>query len=199
MEFSGEFELEGVSVEEAWLVLSDPIGIRKAAPGCKFITRVDDEFNFDTYEPEPRDVKTLPEADPEVVAERAFEEGEEYAVLMEIGVGSVKPTFETHVTIDEREYPTMEASGSGSSSGSAFTMNASMTLLETETGVRIDWYAETDISGRLAQMGQRLLNPVANKVVNEFFTNIEQQMLEVEEKEASDEGLANRVKDVFGN
>jgi len=200
MEFNGEFELEGVSAEEAWLVMSDPVAVRKALPGCKFLTRVEGEdFNFDEYEPE-EGVATLPEADPEDVAERAFREGETYAALMKVGVGSVKPEFEAWVTIDEREFPEMRASGSGSSSGSAFEMTSSMTISETETGSKIEWTAEADISGRIAQMGQRLLNPVANKVVNQFFNNIEEQMqAAVEETGGGDGGLSGRVRDLLGD
>lgn len=190
MEFNGEFELEGVSTEEAWLVLSDPVAVQQALPGCKFLTRIEGEgFNFDEYEPE-EDTGTLPDV-PEVVAERAFTTDEEYAALMQVGVGSIKPNFETRVTIDERDYPSMHASGRGSSSGSAFTMTASMTVSETDDGASVEWTAETDISGRVAQMGQRVLNPVANKVVNQFFNNIEEQMLALREqttKEADTEG-----------
>lgn len=201
MEFSGEFELEGVSTEEAWLVLSDPVALRKAAPGCKYLTRVEDEgFNFDDYEP-GEDPPTLPEADPEVVAERAFAAGEEYAALLQVGVGSVEPVFEARVTIDEREYPTMRASGHGTSSGSAVDGSASMTVSETEDGTLIEWTAETNISGRLAQMGQRVLNPVANKLVNQFFDDIEEQMQAVEEAEAAEEaeeGLVGRIREAIG-
>ncbi|NIS34305.1 MAG: carbon monoxide dehydrogenase, partial [Actinobacteria bacterium] len=42
MEFNGTFELEGVTEEEAWLALSDPVLIRQALPGCQFLTKVDD-------------------------------------------------------------------------------------------------------------------------------------------------------------
>lgn len=199
MEFSGEFELEGVSAEEAWLVLSDPVAVRKALPGCKFLTRVTDEdFNFDEFEP-GEEPPTMPEADPEDVAERAFEEGEEYAALMQVGVGSVKPKFESRVHIDEREYPSMRASGSGSSSGSAFEMTSFMTISETDTGSKIEWSAETDISGRIAQMGQRMLKPVANKVVNQFFGSIEDQMQAVEATGGGDGGLSSRVRDMLGD
>lgn len=104
MEFDGEFELEGVAAEEAWLVLSDPVAVQQALPGCKFLARIEGEgFNFDEYEPE-EDRETLPD-DPEVVAERAFTAGEEYTVLMQVGVGNIKPNFETRVTIDERDRP----------------------------------------------------------------------------------------------
>jgi carbon monoxide dehydrogenase subunit G len=186
MEFNDTFELEGVSTEEAWLVLSDPMAIQQALPGCKFLTRIDGEaFNFDEHEPE-QESETAVEHDPEVVEERAFATGEEYAALMEVGVGSVKPSFETRITIDECDYPSMRASGSGSSSGSAFTMNADMSVSETEDGTKVEWTAEIDISGRVAQMGQRVLNPVANKVVNQFFNNIEEQILALEERNAQE-------------
>lgn len=199
MEFSGEFELEGVSAEEAWLVLSDPVAVRKALRGCKFLTKVEDEdFNFDDYEPE-EDVPTLPEADHELVAERAFEEGDEYAALMKLGVGSVKPEFESRIRIVEREFPSMRATGSGSSSGSAFEMTSGMTISETETGAKVEWSAETDISGKIAQMGQRMLKPVANKVVNDFFENIEAQMQAVEGSDTGDGGLSSRVRDMLGD
>jgi hypothetical protein len=67
-----------------------------------------------------------------------------------------------------------------------------MDIDETETGSVIEWGAEADISGRIAQLGGRVINPVADKIVNKFFSNIEQQMTEVE---ASDEsGVTSRLR-----
>ena len=185
MEFQGDFELDGVSPEEAWIVLSDPVAVSRALQGCRYITEEDESFNFDTYEPDD-DVETLPDADPDVVADRAFEAGKRYAALVQVGVGSVKPRFESHVTIDEREFPRMVASGSGSASSSTFSMTSGMDISETDTGSKVDWWVETDVSGRIAQMGSRVLNPVANKVVSDFFANIESQM-----KAVDDEGSAS--------
>lgn len=185
MEFQGDFELDGVSPEEAWIVLSDPVAVSRALQGCRYITEEDESFNFDTYEPDD-DVETLPDADPDVVADRAFEAGKRYAALVQVGVGSVKPRFESHVTIDEREFPRMVASGSGSASSSTFSMTSGMEISETETGSKVDWWVETDVSGRIAQMGSRVLKPVANKVVSDFFANIESQM-----KAVDDEGSAS--------
>jgi carbon monoxide dehydrogenase subunit G len=185
MEFSGEFEMDGVSPEDAWIVLSDPIAVRDALKGCRYITRIDDaDFNFDDYEPE-EDIETLPDADPEVVAARAFEEGGVYAALMQVGVGSVKPRFETRVTIKEREFPRMVATGGGDASNSSFEMESWMDIEETEDGSTVQWGTEADVSGRIAQLGGRVMNPVADKIVSNFFKNIQKQMTGFDESEES--------------
>jgi hypothetical protein len=196
MEFSGEFELDGVSPDDAWVMLSDPIAVRNSLKGCKYITPMTDEFSFDDYEPE-EDVPTLPEADPDDVVERAFKEGVTYAALMQVGVGSVKPRFESKIDITKRDNDThrMDASGSGSASSSTFEMNSWMKIDETESGALVKWGAETDISGRIAQLGGRVINPVADKIVNNFFSSIEKQMQGVEAEDTG--GVASRLRNMI--
>lgn len=201
MEFNGTFELDGVTVEEAWMALSDPILVQQALPGCQFLTQVDDpeSVDFDALAEEavPADElpPVLPEADPETVAERAFEAGETYAAVMEVGVGSVKPTFRTLVTIDSREFPEMVASGEGSASNSSFEMRSGMTMSESDDGVTVEWWAESDVFGRVAQMGQRVLNPVANQVVNRFFKQVQNQLADLSDQE--DSGLRDRIRSLL--
>ena len=196
MEFSGEFELEGIAAEDAWVILSDPIAVRDALKGCRYIAPIEgDGFDFDEYEPEA-DIPRLPDADPEVVAERAFTEGGEYAALMQIGVGSVKPRFETRVTITEREFPKMVATGSGAASDSSFEMESGMILVETDTGSNVEWWTGADVSGRIAQLGGRVLNPVANKIVSQFFENIQRQMTDVSESERG-QSVTSRLRNLL--
>lgn len=200
MEFDGTFELEDATTEEVWLALSDPIMVKNALPGCKFLLEVEDE-NPDWDELRERaeaageDPPTLPEADVEDVAERAFEEGKSYAALMEIGVGSVNPSFETVVTITDREFPVMNATGEGSASNSSFEMESGMTLEEMGDDVAVEWWTEADVFGRVAQMGQRVINPVANRVVNRFFSKVEDQLTEVGDEEGS--GFRDRIRDML--
>lgn len=200
MEFDGTFELEDATTEEVWLALSDPIMVKNALPGCKFLMEVEDE-NPDWDELRERaeaageDPPTLPEADVEDVAERAFEEGKSYAALMEIGVGSVNPSFETVVTITEREFPVMNATGEGSASNSSFEMESGMTLEEMGDDVAVEWWTEADVFGRVAQMGQRVINPVANRVVNRFFSKVEDQLTEVGDEGGS--GFRDRIRDML--
>lgn len=197
MEFSGTFELEGATLEEVWLALSDPVMLKNAAPGCQFLVEIEDEpVDFDAIrerEAEVEDLPMLPDADPDDVIARAVQEGSRYAALVEISVGSVKPSFESVVTIEKREFPRMEASGEGNDPGSSFEMYSWMELSETETGVKIDWGSEAEVFGRIAQMGQRVINPVTNRVANQFFQNVENQLNEIEHASKS---IRDRIRDL---
>ena len=203
MEFTGTFELEDVTREEVWLALSDPYMIAAALPGCEFLVEVeDDDPDFDAIrarEEAETDPPILPEADPEDVAERAFEEGQQYAALLEVGVGGVKPTFRTIVTVTEREFPRMAAAGEGSAANSSFELSAWMELTETDDGVGVEWAAEADIFGKVAQVGSRVINPVANRVVNQFFDNVADRLHEVgdAEDEAERASIRDRVRDLL--
>jgi hypothetical protein len=200
MEFTGTFTIEDVSAEEVWLALSDPYMIKQSLPGCKFLTHVPDpdDVDFDALNEaeSDEDPPLLPEADPDEVAARGFTQGQHYAALMQVSVGAVSPSFRTVVTIDEWDFPTGSASGEGDASGSAFEMDSSMQLTEHEDRVDIEWHAEADVFGRIAQMGQRVINPVADRVVGRFFTNIEEQLTEVAATDDSG-GFRDRIRDLI--
>jgi carbon monoxide dehydrogenase subunit G len=202
MEFNGTFELEDATVEEVWLALSDPVLIEQSLPGCQFLLEVEDtDVDFGALREETADREVELSGDPDVIAGRAFEEGDHYAALMQISVGPVNPTFETVVTIDRREYPEMDAVGEGSSSNSSFEMASGMALSEGEDGVAVDWHTQADVFGKVAQMGQRVITPVANRVVKRFFASVQdslhdQQLADADaDTDATDDGrgLVDRV------
>ena len=201
MEFTGTFTIEDVSAEEVWLALSDPYMIKQSLPGCQFLTRVPDpgDVDFDALADETsgEDPPLLPEADPDEVAARGFEADEHYATLMQVKVGAVNPSFRTVVTIDDWEFPEGSASGEGDASGSSFEMESSMALTAHDDGVDIEWHAEADVFGRVAQMGQRVIKPVADRVVSRFFQNIEDQLTEVAESDEGSGGLTDRIRDII--
>jgi len=195
MEFDGTFSLSDVTTEEVWLALSDPVMVKNALPGCQFLVEIDDPDDVDWDDlveaaEGTEDPPTLPEADPEDVAERGLTEGAHYAALVQVGVGSVKPRFETVVTIDRKEFPEMDASGFGSASDSSFEMDSGMMLAETEEGVDVEWWTEADVFGRVAQMGQRVINPVANRIVGRFFKQIQTELSDVGDQSS---GLRDRI------
>lgn len=200
MDFSGTFELDDVTPEEVWLALSDPYMIKAALPGCSFLVEVDDDPDFDALREAAEsetDPPILPDATPEDVAERAFETGQRYAALMEIGVGGVKPSFRTLVTVSEREFPRMAATGEGSAANSSFELSAWMELEETADGVAVEWAAEADVFGKIAQVGGRVINPVANRVVNQFFDAVADRLHEV--GGAEDDSERERIRDRVRN
>lgn len=209
MEFDGAFELENTTVEEVWLALSDPVLIRDSLPGCEFLIEVDDgDVDFEEQKAAAAERDAEPTGDPEVIAQRAFEEGKRYAALIEVSVGSVNPQFQTTVTIDSREFPEMSASGEGEASGSSFELSSGMELEETENGVTVEWWASTEVFGRIAQMGQRMINPVANRVVKRFFERIQERLEELTlqtdgaesmvDEESDSRGLSQRIRDKIG-
>jgi hypothetical protein len=89
----------------------------------------------------------------------------------------------------------MNASGEGSASDSSFEMASGMNLVETDEGVDIEWQAEADVFGKIAQMGQRVISPVANRVVSRFFSSVEDRLTEVAEEDSS--GLRDRVRNLL--
>jgi carbon monoxide dehydrogenase subunit G len=191
MEFSGTFELQETTGEEVWLALSDPVLIEQSLPGCQFLLEVKDEdVDFEALRERSADRTVELSGDPEVIADRAFEEGSTYAAVLEIDVGPVNPTFEAVGTIEHREYPEMSAVGHGGSGDSSFEVSAGMALSETDDGVTVEWESEADVFGRLARMGQRVINPAANQVVKRFFTSIQNQLhdLAIQEESAADAG-----------
>jgi carbon monoxide dehydrogenase subunit G len=187
MEFSGTFELENTTVDEVWLALSDPVLIEESLPGCQFLVEVEGtDVDFDELQEQTEGREVEPTSDPDVIAGRAFEEGKHYAALMQISVGPVNPTFETVVTIDHREYPEMSAGGEGSSGDSSFEMSSGMVLEETDDGVAVEWTTEAEVFGKVAQMGQRVVSPVANRVVKRFFSSVQSRLHDLQMAEAAE-------------
>ncbi|MFB6310311.1 MAG: CoxG family protein [Salinirussus sp.] len=198
MEFSGTFELEDTTVDEVWLALSDPVLIADALPGCEFLLHVESEdVDFDELAERAESESAELTGDPEVIAERAFEEGETYAALMQLSVGPVNPTFETVVTIIERDGRRMSAEGEGTSGDSTFEMSSWMELSQNGDNVTVEWQTEADVFGRIANMGQRVINPVANRVVKRFFSGVQDRLdrLTVDGIEEAEEkgGIVSRV------
>lgn len=180
MEFSGTFELEETTIDEVWLALSDPVLIEQSLPGCQFLLEVDDtDVDFDELREETADRDVELSGDPAVISERAFREGQHYAALMEISVGPVSPSFETVVMIETYDRPQITATGEGKSANSSFEMRSGMTLSETDDGVAVDWETEADVFGKIAQIGQRMINPVANRVIKRFFTSVQEDIHEL--------------------
>jgi hypothetical protein len=70
-----------------------------------------------------------------------------------------------------------------------------MHLAETDDGVDVEWWTEADVFGRVAQMGQRVINPVANRVVNRFFEQIQAQLTEVSAESSS--SFRDRVRNLL--
>lgn len=119
--------------------------------------------------------------DPDILAESApgcdsmtMVSPSELETSVAVGVGSVKPSFDVDMVVTEADRPHhLQMEASGSASRNSFTTVATMDLTETDGETVVDWRAEADVSGLIASMGQRALGSVANKLVGDFFSNVE--------------------------
>ncbi|WP_255359124.1 CoxG family protein [Haladaptatus sp. R4] len=68
--------------------------------------------------------------------------------------------------------------------------------ISDDVGSKVEWWTGADVSGRIAQLGGRVLNPVADKIVSQFFTNIQQQMSDVDESEQG-RSITNRLRNLL--
>lgn len=86
-------------------------------------------------------------------------------------LGPVKAKFRGTVTLSEMSPPeSYRISGEGEGGIAGFAKgSAFVRLTETETGTKLDYTADAQIGGKLAQLGQRLVAGTAKKFADEFF------------------------------
>lgn len=98
----------------------------------------------------------------------------ELEATVSIGVGSVKPTFDVDMVITEAKHPEhLVMQAGGDSSKNSFETVAEMTLEDDGDGTTAHWHAQTNVSGLIASMGQRALNSVTSRLVDNFFEDLE--------------------------
>ena len=120
--------------------------------------------------------------DPEILADCApgcnefvLESPSEIRASLEVGVGSVKPSFEvTGVVVECDEPDRLELQASGEASRNSFSVNAWQELADNDDGTTtVTWGADAEVSGVIASLGERALESVTDKLVNDFFEEIE--------------------------
>jgi carbon monoxide dehydrogenase subunit G len=125
--------------EKVWAALNDPQVLKQCIPGCQ---------NLEMSSPT------------EMTATVVFR------------VGPVKATFGGNVMLSDLDPPnSYRISGAGSGGVAGFAKGGATVRLESESPeVTILHYdVEAQIGGKLAQLGQRLIDSTAKKLAGEFF------------------------------
>lgn len=127
------------------------------------------------------DTNVLAECAPGV-EEMALKSPSEVAATISVGVGSVKPTFDVDMVVTDADEPSyLEMKVNGDASRNAFEAVAEMNLIEDGNGgSTVEWTATASVSGLLSSLGQRAVGSVTNRLVNDFFDDIEQKIAEGE-------------------
>ncbi|HEU4588462.1 MAG TPA: carbon monoxide dehydrogenase subunit G [Gemmatimonadales bacterium] len=99
-------------------------------------------------------------------------------VISGFGVGPVKLKFTVHVELSdivELERATMRARGKAP--GSNVDIVASVAIEEVQPRlVRLNWTAQSDVSGTVASVGARLLEGTSRKLTEQFWTDFAQRV-----------------------
>lgn len=103
--------------------------------------------------------------------ERTDENGFRAAAKMK--VGPVSARFKGRVTLSELDPPNgYRISGEGEGGVAGFAKGgATVALADKDGGTLLTYNVESQIGGKLAQLGQRLINGSAKKLADEFFSN----------------------------
>ncbi len=97
----------------------------------------------------------------------------EFQAVAVTKIGPVKAKFKGKVTLSDLDPPngyTISGQGDGGVAGFA-KGGATVKLLPKDGGTLLSYAVEAQIGGKLAQLGQRLINGAAKKVADEFFQN----------------------------
>ena len=96
---------------------------------------------------------------------------DDFTAVMKAGVSFIKGDFTLHFTSVEKTPPThAKLAAHGSGIGSTIDMTTVMDFADNPGGgTAMKWSAEAKIGGRIASVGQRLLNGQAEKIIKQLF------------------------------
>ena len=131
----------------------------------------------------PRDVVWARLNDPEVLKacipgceELTKTDANEFQAVAKMKIGPVSARFKGKVTLSDLDPPNgYKISGEGEGGVAGFAKGAAtVALVDQDGGTMLKYDVEAQIGGKLAQLGQRLVNGSAKKLADEFFTNFAQ-------------------------
>jgi carbon monoxide dehydrogenase subunit G len=95
----------------------------------------------------------------------------EFRAVATTKIGPVKARFKGRVRLTDLDPPYgYRISGEGEGGVAGFAKGgATVALSSTENGTKLTYNVEAQIGGKLAQLGQRLINGAAKKMADDFF------------------------------
>jgi carbon monoxide dehydrogenase subunit G len=127
--------------EAVWHALNDPAVLKACIPGCEELEKTEDTEGF--------------------------------RAVAKLKVGPVSARFKGRVTLSDLDPPNgYKITGEGEGGVAGFAKGgATVGLTDNEGGTLLHYDVEAHIGGKLAQLGQRLINGSAKKLADEFFAN----------------------------
>lgn len=101
-----------------------------------------------------------------------------YEAKVVLKVGPVKATFAGHVELQTDGAPgSFSLSGEGKGGAAGFAKGgADVELVDQGSGTLLRYNARADVGGKLAQLGNRLIQSTAKKLAASFFDNFKERV-----------------------
>lgn len=96
----------------------------------------------------------------------------EFVAKMKVKIGPVKARFESRVSLSDLNPPesyTIIGEGKGGPAGFG-KGSARVTLTEADDNTLLEYTADMQVGGKLAQVGSRLVGGAVRKIANDFFS-----------------------------
>jgi uncharacterized protein len=131
----------GAPRDLVWSKLNDPEVLKVCIPGCEELEKTEDDKGF--------------------------------RAVAKLKVGPVSARFKGRVTLSDLDPPNgYKITGEGEGGVAGFAKGgATVGLSDKDGGTLLSYDVEAHIGGKLAQLGQRLINGSAKKLADEFFAN----------------------------
>jgi carbon monoxide dehydrogenase subunit G len=116
---------------------------------------------------------------------------DEYALVVDVGVGSVRGTYEgTFALTDKQQHESCTVRASASGRPGSVTAVASMRLSDDGRGVRMSYEADAYVTGPLAGVGQRLMGAAARRTTEQFLAALDERIVSGAPAAAVEPGVA---------
>jgi hypothetical protein len=147
MDMQGSRRL-AVTQQQAWEALNDPAVLKACIPGC------------DKVEPTGEN---------------------QYAIAMSVKIGPVAARFAGKITLADVLPPTsytlaFEGQGGGGAGFGKGTAKVNLAPPAEGLGCELSYTAHAQVGGKIAQVGQRLIDGVAKAMAEDFFKRFDQEM-----------------------
>jgi len=103
---------------------------------------------------------------------------DEFDTVVRVGVSFIRGEFTLHFRLIEKE-PTSSTKFAvhGMGLGSAVDMEIALAISAgKDSGASMKWQADARVSGKVASLGQRLMEAQAEKIIREFFDCFRQKL-----------------------
>lgn len=102
----------------------------------------------------------------------------QYAIALSLKIGPVSAKFNGTITLSDIQAPesyTLAFEGKGGAAGFG-KGTAKVTLTPNEQGCELGYTVHATVGGKIAQMGQRLIDGTAKSMADDFFKRFDQEM-----------------------